>query len=107
MNYRAKIAIDFGSTNTVVAWKIYEVDASGNTQLSEKLNSKNNSFRIPTVMVLKSDNPDSDLTKDYFGADAVDFIKNANAKYVIAENNFSRSYFIHASRRSLTACPKT
>ena len=92
MNYRAKIAIDFGSTNTVVAWKIYEVDASGNTQLSEKLNSKNNSFRIPTVMVLKSDNPDSDLTKDYFGADAVDFIKNANAKYVIAENFKQRLY---------------
>lgn len=92
MNYRAKIAIDFGSTNTVVAWKIYEVDAGGNVQLSDKLNSKNNSLHIPTVMVLKSDNPNSDLTKDYFGADAVNFIRNANTKYIIAENFKQRLY---------------
>ena len=92
MNYRAKIAIDFGSTNTVVAWKIYELDAGGNAQLSDKLNSKNNSLRIPTVMVLKSDNPDFDLTQDYFGEDAVNFIRDANTKYFIAENFKQRLY---------------
>ena len=85
MHYHAKIAIDFGSTNTVIAWKIYEIE-NGNTRLSDKLNSQNNSLHIPTIMVLKSNNSDSDLKQDYFGADAVDCIRNANTKYVIAEN---------------------
>lgn len=82
--YQAKIAVDFGSTNTVVAWKIYNVDANGNTQLSTTLNTVNNALHIPTVMVLESDNPD--LTQDYFGTDATKLIRDANIKYVIAEN---------------------
>lgn len=92
MGYRAKIAIDFGSTNTVIAWKIYEVDALGNVQLSAKLNSQNNSIHIPTIMVLKSDNSESNLKEDYFGAAAVNLIREANTKYVSAENFKQRLY---------------
>ena len=85
MKYRAKIAIDFGSTNTVITWKIYEVDEDGTSRLSPKLNTANNVKHVPTVMILRELNPD-ETEQDFFGADAVEVIRTANAHYVVSEN---------------------
>lgn len=84
MPYRVKIAIDFGSTNTVVAWKIYDVDANGSETLSAQLNPANNFLRIPTSMVLRDDNPG--LPQDYFGDDAANLINDANNQHSVVEN---------------------
>ena len=36
MSYLTKVAIDFGSTNTVMAWKVYLIDKDGNLSISDQ-----------------------------------------------------------------------
>lgn len=86
-NYLLKVAIDFGSTNTVMAWRMYEKDNNGNPRVSEKLNSVNNIIKIPSIMIFADENLGNEAVKyDLFGDDAVAAVEHANTAPVVCDN---------------------
>lgn len=86
-NYLLKVAIDFGSTNTVMAWRMYEKDNNGNPKVSEKLNNVNNIIKIPSIMIFAEENPDNeDVKEDLFGEEALVVAKDANMSAIVCDN---------------------
>lgn len=94
MPYLTKVAIDFGSTNTVMAWRVYNADDDFNPiSISAEHNVANNVKRIPSVMILKTDNPNND--KDYFGEAADSQSRNGNITMIIRDNFKQKLYTEH------------
>ena len=56
--YWLHTGIDFGSTNSVMAWRLYKWSGEDGWQLDEQHNKDNNIVRCPTMLVFKRDNPD-------------------------------------------------
>ena len=56
--YWLHTGIDFGSTNSVMAWRLYKWTEKDDWQLDEQHNKKNNVVRCPSMLVFKRDNPD-------------------------------------------------
>lgn len=56
--YWLHTGIDFGSTNSVMAWRLYKWTEANDWQLDEQHNKENNIVRCPTMLVFKKDNPD-------------------------------------------------
>lgn len=93
IQYLMKLAIDFGSTNTVMAWRVYEKQADGERKISEQFNSVNPIRKIPTTMVLREDNPGNEIvTADVFGTDALE-VFNQSSQPVVIRNNFKQSLY--------------
>lgn len=85
--YLMKVAIDFGSTNTVMAWRVYDVRPDGGMILSETQNAPNYIHRIPSMMIFKDDNPGNEkVPRDLFGEDAVKAANDGNTPPVICDN---------------------
>ena len=82
-----KVAIDFGSTNTVMAWRVYDVQPNGSMILSETQNAPNYIKRIPSMMIFKDDNPGNEkVPRDLFGEEAVKAANDGNTPPVICDN---------------------
>lgn len=91
--YLMKLAIDFGSTNTVMAWRIYEKQEDGGLKISEQFSSVNPVRKIPTTMVLREDNPGNEVvTADFFGTDALE-VFNQSSLPVVIRNNFKQPLY--------------
>ncbi len=91
--YLMKVAIDFGSTNTVMAWRVYDVLNDGKLVVSENLNPIRNIKRIPSVMIFKKDNPANEGVKgDLYGDAATEVIRNSNIPPVVCDN-FKQSIY--------------
>lgn len=89
MNYKylMKVAIDFGSTNTVMAWRVYETQPDGKLILSETLNAPNYIHRIPSMMIFKEENPGNErVNRDIYGEQAVTVANDGNTPPVICDN---------------------
>ena len=56
--YWLHTGIDFGSTNSVMAWRLYRWTDDDGWQIDEQSNKQNNIVRCPTILVFKADNPD-------------------------------------------------
>lgn len=94
-NHLLKVAIDFGSTNTVMAWRMYEKDNNGNPRVSENLNSVNNIIKIPSIMIFADENPGNEAVKeDLFGEEASDAAENANVAPVVC-TNFKQHLYVN------------
>ena len=82
-----KVSIDFGSTNTVMAWRIYEIGEGGKLTISETLNAVNPVEHIPTIMLFKSDNPGTPaVDQDCYGEKAERIIRDSNTPPVVCDN---------------------
>lgn len=55
--YWLHTGIDFGSTNSVMAWRLYKWTDEDGWQPDEQNNKKNNIVRCPTMLIFKEDNP--------------------------------------------------
>lgn len=55
--YWLHTGIDFGSTNSVMAWRLYKWTDEDGWQPDEQYNKQNNIVRCPTILVFKKDNP--------------------------------------------------
>ena len=55
--YWLHTGIDFGSTNSVMAWRLYKWTDDKGWQPDEQNNKQNNIVRCPTMLVYKKDNP--------------------------------------------------
>lgn len=85
--YLLKVSIDFGSTNTVMAWRVYEADESGKLTISETLNAVNPVDHIPSIMLFKADNPNNPaVTQDCYGEKAERIIRDSNTPPVVCDN---------------------
>lgn len=85
--YLLKVSIDFGSTNTVMAWRVYEADESGKLTISETLNAVNPVDHIPSIMIFKTDNPNNPaVTQDFYGEKAERIIRDSNTPPVVCDN---------------------
>lgn len=85
--YLMKVAIDFGSTNTVMAWRVYHIEENGKLVLSDKLNPISAIKRIPSMMIFKSDNPQNEaVKKDLYGDAAAEVVRNSNTPPVVCDN---------------------
>lgn len=97
--YLLKVAIDFGSTNTVMAWRVYDVGENGELVLSEKLNPINPIKRIPSMMIFKDENPDNEMvTKDLYGSGAEAVLHDSNTPPVVCDNFKQYLYTAGADR---------
>lgn len=95
--YLMKLAIDFGSTNTVMAWRVYERTEDGKLQISEQLNKPNNVIKIPSIMFFADENPESGAVKNnLFGKDAMEYAENGNNPPVIHDNFKQILYYDNA-----------
>ena len=56
--YWLQVGIDFGSTNSVMAWRLYRWTDENRWVVDEQCNLKNNIVRCPTMLVYKRDNPE-------------------------------------------------
>lgn len=56
--YWLHTGVDFGSTNSVMAWRLYHWTEQDGWQLDSQNNKENNIIRCPTMIVCKKDNPD-------------------------------------------------
>ncbi len=85
--YLLKVAIDFGSTNTVMAWRVYDIGENGALTISEKLNPINPIKRIPSIMIFREDNPGNEMvSRDMYGNDAEAVIRDSNTPPVVCDN---------------------
>lgn len=85
--YLLKVSIDFGSTNTVMAWRVYEADETGKLTISETLNAVNPVDHIPSIMLFKADNPNNPaVTQDCYGEKAERIIRDSNTPPVVCDN---------------------
>ena len=85
--YLLKVSIDFGSTNTVMAWRVYEVDENGRMTISETLNTVNPVDHIPSIMLFMADNPNNPaVTQDCYGEKAERIIRDSNTPPVVCDN---------------------
>ena len=85
--YLLKVSIDFGSTNTVMAWRVYEVDENGKRTISESLNAVNPVDHIPSIMLFKADNPNNTaVAQDCYGEKAERIIRDSNTPPVVCDN---------------------
>ena len=85
--YLLKVSIDFGSTNTVMAWRVYEADENGKLTISETLNAVNPVDHIPSIMLFKADNPNNpSVTQDCYGEKAERIIRDSNTPPVVCDN---------------------
>ncbi|MBQ2991568.1 MAG: hypothetical protein IJD60_09830 [Clostridia bacterium] len=91
--YQLKLAIDYGSTNTVMAFYVYERDGENGFVKSAKLMPEENVKRIPSIMVLKADNPYCEAVQaDAYGQEAENIVKNSNEKPVVCDNFKQKLY---------------
>lgn len=96
--YMMKVAIDFGSTNTVMSWRVYEKQENGGLKISEQFNPVNPVRKIPTTMVLREDNPNNEaVTKDFFGVEALE-VFNQSSLPVVLRNNFKQLLYTTGPR---------
>lgn len=85
--YLMKIAIDFGSTNTVMAWRVYDVSEDGKLVVSEKLNPINTVKTIPSIMIFQEENQNNEaVKKDLCGIEADNVIRSSNIPPVVCDN---------------------
>lgn len=85
--YFMKVAIDFGSTNTVMVRRIYERTDDGKLIISQKYNSENPVIKIPSIMIFADENPGNEAVKtDLFGEEATKVIEHSNTPPVVCDN---------------------
>lgn len=85
--YLLKVSIDFGSTNTVMAWRVYEGDETGKLTISDALNAVNPVEHIPSIMLFKADNPRNPaVTQDCYGEKAERIIRDSNMPPAVCDN---------------------
>ena len=85
--YLLKVSIDFGSTNTVMAWRVYEADENGKLTISDTLNTVNSVDHIPSIMLFTEDNPGNPaVTQDCYGEKAERIIRDSNTPPVVCDN---------------------
>ena len=85
--YLLKVSIDFGSTNTVMAWRVYEADENGKLTISETLNAVSPVDHIPSIMLFKADNPNNPaVAQDCYGEKAERIIRDSNIPPVVCDN---------------------
>ena len=93
MPYLTKVAIDFGSTNTVMAWKVYLIDNDGNLSISDQYNTIKNILRIPSMMILQADNSNNPaINRDIYGKEAEEFSRNSNDSLIVCDNFKQKLY---------------
>lgn len=85
--YLLKVSIDFGSTNTVMAWRVYEADENGKLTISETLNAVSPVDHIPSIMLFQADNPGNfAVSQDCYGEKAERIIRDSNTPPVVCDN---------------------
>lgn len=85
--YLMKLAIDFGSTNTVMAWRVYETGEDGTQIVSQKYNAINAVRKIPSTMVFAADNPGNGaVPNDLYGEAAAQAIRQSNTPPMVHDN---------------------
>lgn len=55
--YWLHVGVDFGSTNSVMAWRLFQWSHEDGWQIDKQNNQENNIVRCPTMLVYKADNP--------------------------------------------------
>lgn len=74
--YWLHTGIDFGSTNSVMAWRLYKWTETDGWQPDAQNNKPNNIVRCPTMLVFKKDNPNHPSVQ----AEAEDVIEGRRAE---------------------------
>lgn len=80
--YWLHTGIDFGSTNSVMAWRLYKWTDDNGWQPDEQNNKQNNIVRCPTMLIFKEDN----LNHPRVQAETEDVIIGKNAEELANDN---------------------
>ena len=102
-DYKMRIAIDFGSTVSALAWNLWERETpNGDFALVENAGWK---MQFPTLIAKKSQNPDVPFDKDLFGEDVLDVMRQYPGLKVISE--FKHGLYNPSSEEFQTSCRLT
>src|SRR5699024_11067161 len=102
-DYKMRIAIDFGSTVSALAWNLWERETpNGDFALVENAGWK---MQFPTLIAKKSQNPDVPFDKDLFGEDVLDVMRQYPGLKVISE--FKHGLYDSSSEEFQTSCRLT
>lgn len=95
--YWLHTGIDFGSTNSVMAWKLYKWTDDNGWQPDEQNNKKNNIVHCPTMLVFKDDNPNHPSvqaeTEDVIIGKRAEELANDSQEPAIARTNFKPVFY--------------
>ncbi len=95
--YWLHTGIDFGSTNSVMAWRLYKWTEANEWQLDEQHNKENNIVRCPTMLVFKKDNPDHSNVQaeaeDVIVGKRAEDLANDQLEPAVARTNFKPVFY--------------
>lgn len=95
--YWLHTGIDFGSTNSVMAWRLYKWTEKDDWQLDEQHNKDNNIVRCPTMLVFKKDNPDHNNVQaepgDVIVGSHAEELANDPLEPAVARTNFKPVFY--------------
>lgn len=95
--YWLHTGVDFGSTNSVMAWQLYKWTDDEGWQPDTLNNKQNNIVRCPTVLVLKTDNPTHPVvqaeSEDVIIGKRAEELANDNQEPAVAHTNFKPLFY--------------
>lgn len=95
--YWLHTGIDFGSTNSVMAWQLYKWTDEEGWQLDTLNNKQNNIVRCPTVLVFKADNPAHPVvqaeSETVIIGKRAEELANDNQEPAVARTNFKPQFY--------------
>lgn len=95
--YWLHTGVDFGSTNSVMAWRLYHWTEENGWQPDSEYNKDNNIVRCPTVLVYKSDNPDHPDVQaeeeDVIVGKRAEALATDNLEPAVARTNFKPLFY--------------
>lgn len=95
--YWLHLGIDFGSTNSVMAWRLYKWTEAEGWQPDEQNNKGNNIVRCPTMLVFKKDNPSHANVQaepdDVIIGSRADELSNDPLEPAVAKTNFKPVFY--------------
>lgn len=95
--YWLHTGLDFGSTNSVMAWRLYRWTDEKGWQPDEENNRKNNLVRCPTILVFKKDNSDHPgvqaEAEDVIAGRRAEELANDGQEPAVARTNFKPAFY--------------
>lgn len=95
--YWLHTGIDFGSTNSVMAWRLYKWSDENGWQPDAQNNKPNNIVRCPTILVFKKDNPNHPSVQaeeeDVIAGKRAEELANDSQEPATARTNFKPVFY--------------
>lgn len=95
--YWLHTGVDFGSTNSVMAWRLYKWTEEDGWQPDQQNNKQNNIVRCPTMVLYKSDNPTNARvqaeTEDVIQGKLAEDMANDSQDPAVVRTNFKPVFY--------------